>query len=258
MRIYTNVCLRVAGVSALIAAPALCFGQAPPPAVDVLKADIDAVIAAPEGGADRQIKVVDVGKLNVGVGVLTQGARKTAAGEPVAGISHAQVTEVYYVLSGSGVLITGTEIDGPVPLAADSEVVKVAVGPSLRATFMGGERRTVSAGDVVVIPAGVLHGWVEIPEQVRYLSIRPDPDRVLPAGYVNPGHRAARQMKELGLALAALISLAACVPAAPPAAPPTAAGRYRGRCNRTHARRQTRSQRHLASARPGQLGHSPS
>jgi quercetin dioxygenase-like cupin family protein len=51
---------------------------------------------------------------------------------------------------------------------------------------MGGERRTVTAGDVVVIPAGVLHGWVEIPEQVTYLSVRPDPDRVLPAGYVNP------------------------------------------------------------------------
>ena len=75
-------------------------GPSSAPAVDVLKADIDAVVAAPEGGADRQIKVVDVGKLNVGVGVLTQGARKTAAGEPVAGISHAQVTEVYYVLSG--------------------------------------------------------------------------------------------------------------------------------------------------------------
>jgi mannose-6-phosphate isomerase-like protein (cupin superfamily) len=169
----------------LVAVPLVCAGQTPP-AVDVLKADIDAVIAAPEGGADRQIKVVDVGKLNVGVGVLTQGARKTAPGEPVTGISHAQVTEVYYVLSGSGVLITGTEIGGPAPLAADSEVVQVAVGPSLRATFIGGERRTVAAGDVVVIPAGVLHGWVEIPEQVRYLSIRPDPDRVLPAGYVNP------------------------------------------------------------------------
>ena len=118
--------------------------------------------------------------------MLTQGARKTAPGAPVAGISHAQVTEVYYVLSGSGVLITGTEIEGPVPLDPASEVVKVAVGPSHRATFMGGERRTVSAGDVVVIPAGVLHGWVEIPVEVRYLSIRPDPDRVLPAGYVNP------------------------------------------------------------------------
>ena len=175
--------------SALLAAaaiPALVSAQAIKPAVDVLKKDIDAVIAAPDGGADRQIKVVDVGKLNVGVGVLTQG-KKPNDGKAIVGISHAQVTEVYYVLSGSGTLITGTEISDQAALPADSDVVKVAVGPSHRATFMGSsQRRVVSTGDVVVIPAGVLHGWVEIPEQVRYLSIRPDPDRVLPAGYVNP------------------------------------------------------------------------
>jgi mannose-6-phosphate isomerase-like protein (cupin superfamily) len=182
MKLRTNL---MGAVLACAAIPAIGAGQTPP-AVDVLKTEIDAVANAPDGGADRQIKVVDVGKLNVGVGVLTQGARTTAPGAAIVGISHAQVTEVYYVLSGSGVLITGTEVEGPVPLASDSEVVKVAVGPSHRATFMGGERRTVSAGDVVVIPAGVLHGWVEIPDQVRYLSIRPDPDRVLPAGYVNP------------------------------------------------------------------------
>jgi mannose-6-phosphate isomerase-like protein (cupin superfamily) len=180
--------IAVAAAASLLCLAALpAAGQsAPPPAVDVLKKDIDAVIAAKEGGADRQIKVVDVGKLNVGVGVLTQTKRKTPEGEPVAGISHAQVTEVYYVLSGAGILITGTEIESPVPLEAGSEVVKVAVGPSLRATFMGGTRRPVAPGDVVVIPAGVLHGWVEIPDHVTYLSIRPDPDRVLPAGYVNP------------------------------------------------------------------------
>jgi mannose-6-phosphate isomerase-like protein (cupin superfamily) len=176
----------LAATLTLAAIPAVSAAQSPPQAVDVLKREIDAVVAAPDGGADRQIKVVDVGKLNVGVGVLTQGARKSAPGEAIVGISHAQVTEVYYVLSGSGVLITGTEVEGAAPLAPDSEVVRVAVGPSHRATFMGGERRSVSAGDVVVIPAGVLHGWVEIPVEVRYLSIRPDPDRVLPAGYVNP------------------------------------------------------------------------
>jgi mannose-6-phosphate isomerase-like protein (cupin superfamily) len=186
MKLGVNVSGRAGALPMLAALPMVCAAQTPPPAVDVFKADIDAVVAAPEGGADRQIKVVDVGKLNVGVGVLTQGKRSTAAGAPVIGISHAQVTEVYYILSGSGVLITGTEVDGPEPLAADSDVVRVAVGPSHRATFLGGERRTVAEGDVVVIPAGVLHGWVEIPNQVRYLSIRPDPDRVLPAGYVNP------------------------------------------------------------------------
>ena len=172
-------------LAVLVAIPALCSGQAPPPSADVTKADIDAVAAAPEGGADRQIRVVDVGKLNVGVGVLQMGKRPNEGG-PITGIAHTQVTEVYYVLSGSGVLITGTEIADPASLPADSEVVRVAVGPSHRATFMGGERRNVSAGDVVVIPAGVLHGWVEIPDHVKYLSIRPDPDRVLPAGYVNP------------------------------------------------------------------------
>jgi hypothetical protein len=185
-RMVRRVASMSAAVCAAVAIPALSLGQTPPPAVDVLKADIDAVSAAREGGADRQIKVVDVGKLNVGVGVLLQPKRATAAGEPIIGISHAQVTEVYYVLSGSGVLITGTEIENPAPLAADSEVVKVAVGPSQRATFIGGERRTVGVGDVVIIPAGVLHGWVEIADHVKYLSIRPDPDRVLPAGYVNP------------------------------------------------------------------------
>lgn len=170
----------------LAAMPAMCWGQqAAPPAVDVLKAEIDAVANAPTGGADRQIKVVDVGKLNVAVGVLTQ-AKKPDDGRPITGILHSQVSEVYYVISGGGVLITGTEVTDPAALPASSEVVQVAVGPSQRATFVGGVRRTVGVGDVVVIPAGVLHGWVEIPDHVRYVSIRPDPDRVLPAGYVNP------------------------------------------------------------------------
>jgi len=38
----------------------------------------------------------------------------------------------------------------------------------------------------VIIPAGLFHAWSEIPDHVTYLSIRPDPNGVLPAGYVNP------------------------------------------------------------------------
>jgi quercetin dioxygenase-like cupin family protein len=180
MKIHTTF------AAAALALPALCFAQAPKPAVDVLKADIDAVIAAPDGGADRQIKVVDVGKLNVGVGVLTQGARKTAPGQAVAGISHAQVTEVYYVLSGSGILITGIEVEGQVPLDPASEVVKVAVGPSHRATFMGAtQQRTVSTGDVVVIPAGGAPRLGRDPRAGALLEHSP-----------GPGPRAAGRLRE--------------------------------------------------------------
>ena len=38
----------------------------------------------------------------------------------------------------------------------------------------------------MVIPAGVLHAWTLIPDEVTYLSVRIDPHLALPAGYVNP------------------------------------------------------------------------
>jgi mannose-6-phosphate isomerase-like protein (cupin superfamily) len=162
--------------------------KAPPTeATDITKAEIDAVIkhTGPTGaGSDRQIKVVDLGKYNVGVGVLHRDKIPARQG-PLTGIAHTQVTEVYHIISGSGILVTGGKIVDPKPLAADAEVVQVAVGPSVNGTFQGGQRRRVSQGDVVIIPPGVLHGWAEVEDHVTYLSVRPDADHVLPAGYVH-------------------------------------------------------------------------
>jgi hypothetical protein len=151
----------------------------------VTKAEVEAVLKYPEGGGDRQIKVVDVGKLNVAVGVLHRDAVKDT-GWPVRGLSHTLVTEVYYVTSGSGTLVTGGTLVDEKPFPADTEVVKVAVGPSITSASQNGQTRVVSAGDIVVIPAGMFHGWKDVPDHVTYVSIRPDPDRVLPVGYVSP------------------------------------------------------------------------
>lgn len=161
------------------------------PPTDVTKAEIDAVLAHPDGGIDRQIKVVDVGKLNVGIGVLHRGVVKDAGDGPIRGLSHTQVTEVYYILSGSGTLVTGGHMADGKPMPSDAEVVKVAVGPSITGSVAqaAAVTRVVSAGDVVVIPAGMFHGWKVVPDHVTYLSIRPDPDRALPVGYVNPALR---------------------------------------------------------------------
>jgi hypothetical protein len=43
--------------------------------------------------------------------------------------------------------------------------------------------QVVKPGDIMMIPQDV--GWTKITD-VDYLSVSPDPDRVLPAGYVNP------------------------------------------------------------------------
>ena len=47
-------------------------------------------------------------------------------------------------------------------------------------------RKVVKVGDIIIIPAGVPHGWTDIGDHVDYLSVRPDPDRVIPQLYTNP------------------------------------------------------------------------
>ncbi len=173
-------------VVALFQAPALTQGSLPPSlATDITAAEVQAVLASPTGGGDRQMKVVDMGKYNVSVGVLHRA--KTTPGAPVGAINHEHITEVYYVISGGGTLLTGGTVDNIRPAAADSEIVKVAVGASNNGTFrQAAQSRKVGPGDIVIIPPGVFHGFTDVADHVDYVSVRPDPEHVLPAGYVHP------------------------------------------------------------------------
>jgi hypothetical protein len=92
-----------------------------------------------------------------------------------------------HVVSGSGTLVTGGEVKDVRPLAADNELVTTVVGPGNNATFVKpGLTRQIKTGDVVVIPAGVYHGFSDVPDHIEYVSVRPDIDKVLPGGYINP------------------------------------------------------------------------
>ena len=50
----------------------------------------------------------------------------------------------------------------------------------------GAYSRIVREGDIIIIPTMVAHGWSQIKDHVTYLSVRPDPERALPSGYVYP------------------------------------------------------------------------
>ena len=156
----------------------------PPSAVDVTGADLLATLkqAPADGVMDQQIRVVDIGKYNVAVGVLHRAAhaRQTA-------ISHTQVTEVYHIIDGSGMFVTGGDMTDPTPSPSDGTTVKILVGPSTNGTgIRGGQSRHVGPGDVVVIPPGVAHWFSAVDSDMNYLVVRVDADHVLPAGYVNP------------------------------------------------------------------------
>jgi mannose-6-phosphate isomerase-like protein (cupin superfamily) len=102
-------------------------------------------------------------------------------------IAHDQQTEGYLIISGGGTLVTGGKIVNGRKSPPESEVTKVLNGPSCSGTAVGADmvKKVVKTGDIIIIPAGVPHGWTDIGDHVDYLSFRPSA-RVLEAGYTNP------------------------------------------------------------------------
>jgi hypothetical protein len=165
--------------------PALQQGDAPNYAFDITKAEIDYVLKnAPPSPPDRQLRVVDMGKYNLGVGIIRRGPTNEKPGDPIPVLWHDYTPEIYYITSGAGVLTTGGVIENRRP---DQGVPNVMNGPGGSGTAgRGAYSRRVSAGDIIIVPNKVAHGWSQVTDHVEYLSFRPDPDRALPAGWVYP------------------------------------------------------------------------
>jgi len=204
--------------AAVVILPAIAVAQKPMAATYITDEEVKAVNATP--GVDRQIVNLDIGKSNFAVGIIHRGktgappaaAAAGAAGRggaaPAAaaapqpcgetgtppaggvpgGISHDGQTEGYLIVSGGGTLVTGGKIYNGRKSGPESEVTTTLNGPSCSGAIAGADvvKKVVKTGDIIIIPAGVPHGWTEIGDHVDYLSFRPDPDRVLKAGYVHP------------------------------------------------------------------------
>lgn len=166
---------------ALLVSPA--YAQETYPSEDITREQIEMVLKGMIGESiDRQLKVADIGDGNVAVGILHRTEEHDSDGE-LRGIIHTQITEVYVILDGWGTLLT----DGELLNATEPSAGSAVVGPTFRADSANGKVREIKQGDVVIIPAGTLHGWITIPDHVTYLSIRTDPHGALPAGYVREG-----------------------------------------------------------------------
>ena len=176
-------------VTTFVAWQAVTFSQSgmPPDLAFVIpKADIDTLLKNAPPAVDQQVRVVDMGKYNLGVGIVHRVATKDKPGDPITGPYHDAVAETYVILSGSGILTTGGTMVNKTA-STTNPTISFIVGPGGQGSAgRGAYSRKVQAGDIIIIPAGVLHAWSQITDHVTYLTVRPDPDRVLPAGYVNP------------------------------------------------------------------------
>jgi len=179
-------------VTALLAlmllVPALAGAQSTPPsppgptksAVDLTKADIEKAVkigmAALKPGvsvSDRNISIADAGAYNVTVAFVTRPATKVPSGRA---LIHDKITEIYYVVRGTGTQATGTLVD------ATKEAGSATIGPGWSSNSpIKAERTTkLGPGEMQILPPGVGHVWTEIADGgIDYMVIRVDPEHVL-------------------------------------------------------------------------------
>jgi hypothetical protein len=203
-------------IAASVLSPLAVFAQTasspPTTATYIMKEDIDKISATEQSKSvlDENAKVVDLGYENFSLGIIHRGTTRNppAPAAPAAGATPAAVrkpcgrtmatlppggtpggivhdfqTEGYYIISGGGTMFTdGYIVNGR---HSDQDPPGGPNGPGCGGMAYGVKMVTVKPGDVMIAPAGVVHGWADIPDHVDYISFRPS-QHVMQAGWVNP------------------------------------------------------------------------
>ena len=143
------------GLTSLMLLVSMAAAQAVPPGTYASGADLKRTLeeqpAAPMVVA--RIERTDLTRVNLIHRTVPQNA-----------IVHATGWEVHHIVGGSGTIVTG----GTLVRSVDASGARVA-------TITDGESRTVSTGDVIIVPAGTPHWYSQIDGSVTYLEIRYDP-----------------------------------------------------------------------------------
>jgi len=128
--------------------------------------------------SDQPMTHVESAEGRLGIGVVHRPL--IAAGGPIGGIRHHKQSEVYRVMAGSGTLVTSKSMTENNELPADGFVVTNLVGPSDTGVIVEVEHsQVIGTGDIVIIPAGLAHGFSEITEEITYMVVRVDPERLV-------------------------------------------------------------------------------
>jgi mannose-6-phosphate isomerase-like protein (cupin superfamily) len=142
--------------------------QAPAqPATVITKADIAAATKQATDGPSLDIimRVLNVGDENIGVALIRRVKPDTNV------LQHSKLSEVYYVVSGSGTMLSGgTLVDGKQISNYDAIVGPTLAGPDIA----GGTRQRLEPGDMLIVPPNTPHRLIEV-DNIVYLVTRTDP-----------------------------------------------------------------------------------
>lgn len=157
-------------------------GQAAPPNMPgtftyIPRADFEALMGPTRG--DRPARVVNIrGGANLGAYILHYPAMKNTL--PPSSFYHSEISELYYVIRGEGTALLGGELENPTWRDSNTTSFKEVSGPGVAGTIKGYKSQKWSAGDIIIVPAGVPHtiGFeVTVPNDI--LRVVVDPKRAL-------------------------------------------------------------------------------
>src|SRR5213594_5209452 len=118
------------------------------------KADLEAVMGPTRG--DRPARVVNVGSgANMGEYILHYPPVKNPM--PPASFYHSDISELYYVIRGEGTALLGGELENAVWDDPNITAIKEVRGPSVNGTMKNYRTQKWSAGDTILVSAGVPH-----------------------------------------------------------------------------------------------------
>jgi mannose-6-phosphate isomerase-like protein (cupin superfamily) len=130
---------------------------------------------------DQQVRSVDLGKTQIGIGMVTRGKLNLGSTSGDAVAEHEQISEVYYIIEGSATLLTGPDLVDVKQRPNTLKTVREQNGPGFgAASIKNPVTHELKAGDMMIIPAGTGHWFTKIDDHITYMMVRIDPDKVVP------------------------------------------------------------------------------
>src|SRR5258708_2572041 len=125
---------------------------------------------------DHPARVIDIAKsYNLGAYLLHLSTRKPEA-KALNGWAHHDISELYYVIRGSGAFLIGGQLMNPKQDDPNTESVKTVRGPSMTGEMKGYTIQRYVAGDMIMIPVDVPHlPTYEVTEAADILRVVVDP-----------------------------------------------------------------------------------
>lgn len=136
----------------------------------VAKAELDEALkkalAGPGGNiVDQRISTTEIQGGKAHVAHLRRVQAETSA------LVHDHVTELYQIIEGSGVIMTGGRIEN----VRETDLTSLGAGISHSGSQVGGTSQRLAPGDVFVVPAGMPHRFSQLDGPIRYVVYRFEP-----------------------------------------------------------------------------------